>query len=126
MASQTVRLSVPAEPAFARSVRMCASTLAVNCSMNVLDVEDVRMIAEEGFVYACATAPEGVDVAFTLEPGSMAMDIALGDVDPADDQIQLVETLLDAVCDEFTFSDDGATLHLVKRTAGANSGGANE
>ena len=66
MDEKTVTLSVPAEADFARSVRMMASTLAVCCDMSVEDVEDVRMIAEEGFVYSCATAPERVGVSFSL------------------------------------------------------------
>ena len=37
---------------------MMAANLAVCCEMSVEDVEDVRMAAEEGFVYACATRPE--------------------------------------------------------------------
>lgn len=115
MDKKSVRLSVPAEAAFARCARMTASTLAVCCEMSVEDVEDVRMIAEEGFVYACATAPDVVDVRFSLGEGAISMDFSLGDADPADEQIDLVEALLDAVCDEFTFTDDGATLHLVKR-----------
>ena len=114
MATRTVRLSVPAEPQFARCVRMSAATLAVCCDLSVDDVEDVRMIAEEGFVYACATAPEAVDVAFELAAGSVRLSLSLGDDEPADDQIELVEALLDAVADEFDFADDGATLVLAK------------
>ena len=115
MDTKNVQLSIPAEPAFARCVRMTASTLAVCCEMSVEDVEDVRMIAEEGFVYACATGPECVGVSFLLGDGAVAMDFCLGDSDPDDESTELVEVLLDAVCDEFTFTDDGATLHLVKR-----------
>lgn len=115
MAEKYVKLNVPAEAAFARCVRMTASTLAVCCEMSVEDVEDVRMIAEEGFVYACATAPESVEVTFGLSDGAMAVDFSLGEADPADDSIELVEVLLDAVCDEFFESDDGRLLHLVKR-----------
>ena len=51
MQPKTVQLSVPAEPAYARSVRMMAANLAVVAGMVVDDVEDVRMAAEEGFVY---------------------------------------------------------------------------
>ena len=118
MSEKNVTLSVPAEPGFARSVRMTASTLAVCCDMSVDDVEDVRMIAEEGFVYACATAPSAVEVAFTLSGAGMAMDFALGEAEPEDASIDLVEVLLGAVCDVFQVSEDGRRLHLEKR-AGA-------
>ena len=115
MDEKNVRLCVPAEAAFARTVRMTASTLAVCCDMSVEDVEDVRMIAEEGFVYACATEPDDVEVTFTLAKGVMEMDFSLGEVEPQDDSIELVEVLLDAVCDEFFESEDGTALHLSKR-----------
>ena len=120
MAEKNVSLCVPAEADFARSVRMTASTLAVCCDMNVEDVEDVRMIAEEGFVYACATAPERVSVTFSLEGSTMGIDFELGEREPADESIDLVEVLLSAVCDVFSVSEDGRVLHLVKRAGDAH------
>ena len=109
-------LRVPADAVFARSVRMTAATFAVSCDMSVEDVEDVRMIAEEGFVYSCATAPQAVDVSFSLSPEGMVMDFSLGEKDPEDDALDLVEVLLSAVCDVFSVSEDGRTLHLVIRS----------
>ena len=117
-----VSLSVPAEPRFARAVRMLAATLAVNCDMSVEEVEDVRIAAEEGFVYSCATAPAAVDVRFLLNDAAFEMEFTLGsesfaeasrDVDAA--PLDLVELLLTAVCDDFGVSDDDSLLHLVKR-----------
>ncbi|OUO46286.1 ATP-binding protein [Olsenella sp. An285] len=116
MDQKNVRLVVPAEAAFARTVRMSASTLAVCCDMSVDAVEDVRMVAEEGFVYSCATAPQTVDVSFSLSPEGMVMDFSLGEKDPEDDALDLVEVLLSAVCDVFSVSEDGRTLHLVIRS----------
>ena len=55
MQDSVVRLCVPAEARYARSVRMMASSLAVVSGMGIDDVEDVRMAAEEGFVYNCVT-----------------------------------------------------------------------
>lgn len=120
METKNVQMTIPAEAAFARCVRMTASALAVSCDMSVEDVEDVRMIAEEGFVYACATDPGAVDVTFTLGASAITMDFSLGELEADDDSTELVEVLLDAVCDEFTFVDDGATLHLVKRAEGTH------
>ena len=117
-----VGLSVPAEPRFARAVRMLAATLAVNCDMSVEEVEDVRIAAEEGFVYSCATAPDIVDVRFILHDDAFEMEFTLGeasfadafrDVDAA--PLDLVELLLSAVCDDFGVSDEDSLLHLVKR-----------
>ncbi|OUO33326.1 ATP-binding protein [Olsenella sp. An293] len=120
MDEKNVTLSVPSEAGFARSVRMMASTLAVCCDMSVEDVEDVRMVAEEGFVYSCATAPERVDVSFSLSEDAMTMDFTLGEQEPSDDSIDLVEVLLSAVCDVFSVSEDGRSLHLVKRAGDAH------
>ncbi len=113
MDEKSVRLVVPAEAAFARTVRMSASALAVCCDMSVDAVEDVRMVAEEGFVYCCATAPEAVDVSFSLSQGGMTMDFSLGSQVPEGEGLDLVEVLLAAACDEFCVSEDGRTLHLV-------------
>ena len=71
MQQDTIRLSVPAEPAYARAVRMMAANLAVVADMGVDDVEDLRMAAEEGFVYSCATEPSTSDVSFSVGTGSI-------------------------------------------------------
>lgn len=121
MTEKHVTLRVPAEASFARTVRMTASALAVAAGIeSVEDVEDVKMIADEGFVYACATAPEAVEVSFSLADGEVAMDFSLGASEPADDAVDLVRVLLSAVCDEFSLSGDGATLHLSRATGGSD------
>lgn len=121
---QTIKLSVPAEAEYARAVRMMASSLAVVCDMSVEDVEDIRMAAEEAFVVSCATQPDSCDIDFGLEEGALSMDISLGDHDPAEsddaDAVQaldLAELLLEAVCDECDYTEDGSALHILKRTA---------
>ena len=93
--------------------------VAVVSGMGIDDVEDVRMVAEEGFVYSCATKPAACDMTFALGDGSVSIDFSLGDVH--DEQIEaagvdlsLVELLLSAICDDFTVTDDN-TLHVVKR-----------
>lgn len=114
MEPKIVSLSVPAEAKFARCVRMTAATLAVNCDMSVDDVEDIRMIAEEGFVYACATAPQAVDISFALSAGTMSMNFSLGETEADDSETELVRILLLAISDEFRISEDGRTLVLSK------------
>lgn len=119
-----ITLSVPAEAVYARAVRMTAANLAVVCGMNVDAVEDVRMAAGEGFVYACATAPGQCDVSFTVSADGMRMGFALGAATPDDTQladIDLIELMLDALCDDFGISDDGTSLCLVKRTDATNA-----
>lgn len=116
MDEKNVRLSTPAEATFARPVRMMAASLAAGCDMSLEDVEDVRMIAEEGFVYACATGVESVETSFSLAADGMSMDFSLGERVPDDESIELVRVLLEAVCDEFTVAPDGTSLHLAKRS----------
>lgn len=126
MDASVIRLSVPAEPSFARSVRMMAANLAVLCSMNVDEVEDARMAAEEAFVYACATRPASCDISFSVGDGSLYMSFSLGEVVPAEDeelaeQIGLTELLLQAVSDSCGVSDDGAELCVLKRAGDAHA-----
>ena len=119
MTQKIVELSAPADPTFARSVRMMAA--------NLDELEDVKMAAEEGFVFACGTQKDSVDITFTLEDNTMVIDFDLGDEDPVESEadnsqpLELVELLLSAICDEFALSDDGYTLHLVKISGGAHA-----
>ena len=116
MTEQTVCLSVPAQAAYARTVRMMAANLAVLCEMSMDEVEDVRMAAEEGFIYACATGPETCDVSFELDASAMRMSFSLGDedIDEGTD-LTMVELLLSSVCDEFDVSEDATELLLSKK-----------
>ena len=121
MDERTVRLSVPAEASFARTVRMMAANLAVVCDMSVDEVEDVRMAAEEGFVLCCATAPDSCEVTFSLAAGEVRTSFELGPVTRSNDgDLDLAELLLDAVCDEHGVSEDGAQLYLVNRAGAAH------
>ena len=121
---KSVRLSVPAEPEFARVVRMTAANLAVLCDMNVDDVEDLRMAAEEGFVYSCAPRPATCDVSFAIAADGVAVSSSRGDKEPEQSQdgedLSLVELLLDAVCDSCEVTDAGE-LVLVKGIGGTDA-----
>lgn len=118
MGSNSVCLRVPAEASFARVVRMTASNLAVLCEMDVDDVEDVRMAAEEGFVFACATGASECDVSFELSSGEVRMGFSLGADDAeVEADIELIELLLSAVCDDYGVSEDGSLLSIVKKVS---------
>lgn len=112
-----IHLSIPAEPAFARTVRMMAANLAVLCGMSVDDVEDMRMAAEESFVWCCATKPATCEIDFSLEDG-IAMELGLGQAEIAEDDQASVyaELILSAVCDEYSCDRTAGTLSLKKRT----------
>ena len=115
MKTAHVELSVPAEAAFARSVRMMAANLAVCLDMSVDDVEEVRMAAGEGFVFSCATEPEACAIDFTLSDQGISMDFSLGAALGDTDELKLARLLLAAVCDEFAIDQAAAKLHLMKR-----------
>jgi serine/threonine-protein kinase RsbW len=85
--------------------------------MSVDDVEDVRMAAEEGSVYSCATAPESCEITFELSEREVRATFSLGSqpVDTSDEALGLAELLLSAVCDEHGVASDGSALVLVKR-----------
>lgn len=111
MSSNTIRLCVPAEAEYARSVRMLAANLAVVCGMSVDDVEDVRMAAEEGFVYSCSTGAPECSVEFAVGDGAIEMAFGLGIDGPADDVAgTYARLILAAVCDECEVVGDRLTL----------------
>lgn len=115
MAQRMVTLSIPAEPAYARSVRMMASSLAVICGMSVDDIDDVRMVAEEGFVYSSATGADVCDISFGLDDEAISIDFSLGPNEADGEDIQYAHLLLAAICDEFDLDEDSARLHTLKR-----------
>ncbi len=126
MVASHVTLSIPPQPSFARSVRMMAANLAVLCAMNVEEVEDARMAAEEAFVYACATRPDVCDIDFEVSAEGLSMSFSLGDAAVDEDpsvmeQVGLAEVLLCAVSDSYEFSPDGAVLRATK-LVGASHG----
>ncbi len=119
----SVALTVPAAPDYARVVRMAAATLAASAGLGVDDVEDVRMAAEEGFVYACATDQSAVDMTFAREGDELTMYFSLGEEPEEaedDESLDLVAALLEAICEDFGTDEDGETLVLVLKSGGAH------
>lgn len=124
--SDTIVLRVPPSARFARLVRMSAANIATIGGMPVDEVDDVRMAAEEAFVYACATGVSGeMTIEFTLSPGQLEMVFELGGEHVSEDESEpsLVYSalILDAMCDECHINDEGdAHMRLVKRTGNAD------
>lgn len=114
--SQNVSIAVPADPEYARPVRMLAANLAVLAGLSVEDVEDARMVAEEGFVWCCATEPDAVAIEFKVGEGNVAISYAFGPSELAeDDQTSTyAKLILSAVCDECSYDEATRTLRLTK------------
>lgn len=113
-----ITLTVTADAHLARLVRMTAANVAMLSSMSVDRVEDVRMAAEEAFIYACAAAP-GSELAIDFEADAehVAMVFELdapafaepGDGDPT---AAYADLILASVCDSYGKRSDPATLLL--------------
>ncbi len=115
--ANSISLSLQARPDLARLVRMTAANVAMLSSMTVDRVEDLRMAAEEAFIYACSANPEGdVSVAFNVDSEHVSMEFDLGVqefVDEEEDQTALYAGLiLGSVCDTYEKLEHPARLLL--------------
>lgn len=124
MSSNCVKLTVPARSEYAKTVRMTAAELASRTGMSYDDVDDVRMAAEEAFVFACSHVEVGADITFTFDIGADGLAIAVGPLperaggDTAEESAdRYAAFILEAVCDEFEVQqgDGTCTLALLKR-----------
>lgn len=123
MHSDRVTLTVPARGEFAKTVRMTVSELASRLGMSYDDVDDMRIAAEEAFVYVCGRTVDA-EIAFVadLAPGELKLEVGpFRAEEPEEDGEEAVDRyavfILDSVCDDFSIEHDaGRTrLTLVKR-----------
>ncbi len=124
MSSDRVTLTVPARSEFAKTVRMTAATLVSRMGMTFDEVDDVRMAAEEAFVYAVDSQPADgvVHFEFTISNEQIDIDVALGQAnaettEEVERNAAYATFILEAVCDSYQFvsDDSGAHLRLMKR-----------
>jgi len=127
MADDRITLIVPAKSEYAKAVRMTAAALVSRLGMTYDEVEDVRMAADEAFVYAVDTLTEDAEIkfVFTLTDDGIEIDVSIGVEEPRSDEdsdrsVAYATFILESVCDRFEFASDenGAHLRLFKR-AGA-------
>jgi serine/threonine-protein kinase RsbW len=133
MSVERIKLTVPARAEFAKTVRMTASALVGRTGMTYDEVDDVRMAAEESFVYACDHNPESgsVTLDFSLDAQGIEMKVALSDsLRSADEDSErraaYATFILQSVSDTFEMSSDetGPYLRVTKRAAGEGADGA--
>lgn len=132
MREDSVTLIVPARGEHAKLVRLAAAELAARLGMSYDEVDDVRIAAEEAFVYAGRYVGEQGELTFVfnsspdlleIEVGPLPEEAALGGMTGVSEGY--AEFILRSVCDEFALerSSDGCTLRLCRR-AGASAGGS--
>jgi serine/threonine-protein kinase RsbW len=124
MASDRITLCVPARGEYAKTVRMTAAALVSRMGMTYDEVDDIRMAAEEAFVYAVDTLTDDAQVCFdfTLTDKEVVIVVPVGSQDPNSDEeaerrAAYATFILESVCDfyEFANDDSGAHLRLIKR-----------
>ncbi len=133
MSTERITLTVPARAEFAKTVRMTASALVGRTGMTYDEVDDVRMAAEEAFVYACDHNPESgtVTLEFSLDPAGIEVKVPLADsLRTADEDSErraaYATFILQSVTDTFEMSSDdsGPFLRVTKRASGESEDGA--
>ena len=121
MDPETVTLSVPTTPAYARSVRMLAANLAVVAGLSIDDVEDVRMAAEEAFVLASQGDLDTLEARFEVAEERLTMAFELGEgatlaPEAAEDEeaVSYSELILAATADDYALDEGTGTLTITK------------
>lgn len=111
-----VSLRLEAKPALARLVRMTAANVAVLSSMSVDRVEDLRMAAEEAFVFACSCIPgQMVTVDFNADDQHVGMTFDMGSapISESDDSAcAYADLILASVCDSYEKLSEPSRLVL--------------
>ncbi|MBR2834584.1 MAG: ATP-binding protein [Coriobacteriales bacterium] len=119
---ECVVLRVPLKPAYARVVRMAAANVASIAGFSVEDVDDIRMAAEEAFIYASATEINNeimhtVQLKLTGEGMWFEIDLGMQDAQDAGEDAPWFysELIMKSMCDECILGTKGQTLRLFKR-----------
>ena len=131
MDQDRITLTVPTKPEYAKTVRMTAAALMSRTGLSYDEVDDVRIAAEEVFVYACDHSPQDseVEIEFLIGECSVSIRVYLGDADRIADEdgerrAAYATFILESVCDHFEMSSDerGAHLTVVKNLPSASVG----
>lgn len=132
MAQDRITLTVPARGEYAKTVRMTAAALVSRMGMTYDQVDDVRMAAEEAFIYAVESVGEDCDVRmeFLLSDDAIELSVCLGESVPAgdpdlDSRAAYATFILQSVCDRYEFASDVngiPYLRLMKRVGDVDAG----
>lgn len=121
LTERPIALTLAAEPDLARLVRMTAANVGALAGMSVDRIEDMRMVAEEAFIYAASADPDGaLTIMFSLDDDGVRMTFELAlEAFPAvkeGDPAAYADLLLAAVCDSYERTDGPARLVLALGT----------
>ena len=130
MGEDRITLIVPAKSEYAKTVRMTASALVSRMGMSYDEVDDVRMAADEAFIYAVETlsAADDVRLEFAVGDGELTIDVAVGNQEFGDDEeaerrASYATFILESVCDKVEFASDEHGPHLrLKKRVGSGDG----
>ena len=87
-----ITLSVAGDPRLARLVRMTAANVGALCSMSVDRIEDIRMAAEEAFIFGCtAVDSDDISIKFDVDESHVGMTFTFGDQATVDEDDQATE-----------------------------------
>ena len=111
-----ITLTVAGDPRLARLVRMTAAHVGALCSMSVDRIEDIRMAAEEAFIFGCtAVESDDITIRFDVDESHVGMTFTFGDqatVDEDDQAAVYAELILASVCDSYEKTSAPLTLSL--------------
>ena len=114
--TELTALEVPAQSDYARVVRMTAANLATLAGFGIEEVDDVRMAAEEAFIFGCtAVDSDVISIKFDVDESHVGMTFTFGDqatVDEDDQAAVYAELILASVCDSYEKTAAPLTLSL--------------
>ena len=126
-AADITTLEVPAQGDYARVVRMTAANIATLAGFGIEEVDDVRMAAEEAFIYTLATNPgPRLSVTMGLQGSRLSMDFSLGGDwnadDPDEPALAYSALILQAMCDVYEIVEEPTLLLHLEKEAGVANG----
>lgn len=95
---------------------MTAANVGALCSMSVDRIEDIRMAAEEAFIFGCTAVDcDDITINFDVDESHVGMTFTFGEqatVDEDDQATVYAELILASVCDSYEKTAAPLTLSL--------------
>jgi serine/threonine-protein kinase RsbW len=116
---ECIKLSFPMNAAYVSSARLTASSIANRMSFEIDEIEDIKTAVSETCTYLLKTLPATIgcnfDIIFYLRAEEMEIHLVVNAL-PAAPSDDMSLTMIKALVDEFTISDEGpVTVVMVKK-----------